>query len=281
LLPQFKETSVMGLASLLKKGLVSERISRHVDSVPKNLGAGGYDAWGFNKEVFKASLPIAAFLHDQYFRVESHGLANVPADGRVLLIANHAGQLPLDGVMIGAALALREENPRFARAMIERFFPTVPFLGNALNGMGAVVGDPLNCEKMLDREEAVVVFPEGVGGSGKPWSERYQLQRFGSGFMHLAMNKNTPIIPVGVVGSEETMPSLGNFSPLARLLGVPYIPIAAPFPLPAKIVLNFGEPLVFANDLSNEDDMTANVEIVKDAIRALIKKGLSQRESVF
>jgi 1-acyl-sn-glycerol-3-phosphate acyltransferase len=271
----------MGLGDLLKKALVSDKISRQVDAVQKDLGAGGYDAWGFNKEKVKNGLAIGVFLHDQYFRVESHGLENVPGDGRVLLIANHAGQLPMDGMMIGAALALREEKPRLARAMIERFFPTVPWLGNALNGWGAVVGDPLNCEKMLDREEAIVVFPEGVGGSGKPWADRYQLQRFGSGFMHLAMSKNTPIIPVGVVGSEETMPSLGNFSPLAKMLGVPYIPIAAPFPLPAKMVLNFGEPLVFENDASNEDDITANVEVVKDAIRGLIQKGLSQRQSVF
>lgn len=271
----------MGIGDLIKKVLVSDEIARHVDAVPKELGAGGYDAWGFNKEKVKSGLAAAVFLHDQYFRVESHGLENVPADGRVLLIANHAGQLPLDGMMIGTALALRSESPRFARAMIERFFPTVPWLGNTLNGWGAVVGDPLNCEKMLDREEAIVVFPEGVGGSGKPWANRYQLQRFGNGFMHLAMSKNTPIIPVGVVGSEETMPSLGNFSPLAKLLGVPYIPISPPLPLPAKMVLNFGEPLVFGDDVSNEDEVTANVEVVKDAIRGLIDKGLSQRESIF
>lgn len=271
----------MGLGNLLTKALVSEKIARQVDAMPKTLGAGGYDAWGFHKDTVKKSLGLAVFLHDQYFRVESHGLDNVPGEGRVLLIANHAGQLPLDGAMIGTALALREDSPRLPRAMIERFFPTVPWLGNALNGMGAVVGDPLNCEKMLDREEAVVVFPEGVGGSGKPWADRYKLQRFGSGFMHLAMSKKTPIIPVGVVGSEETMPSLGNFSPLAKLLGVPYIPLSPPFPLPAKMILNFGEPLVFGDDATKEDEVIANVEVVKDAIRGLIDKGLSQRESIY
>lgn len=271
----------MAISDMIRDFLVSPEIESIVDRVPKNIGAGGYDAWGFNRETMKKGFALVKWLHDEYFRVETYGIENVPADGRVLLIANHAGQLPLDGVMMGAAVALREENPRFCRAMIERFFPTIPYLGNLMNGVGAVVGDPVNCEKMLEREEAIIVFPEGIRGSGKPYEKRYQLQRFGTGFMHLAINHKTPIIPVGVVGSEETMPSVGNLKPLAKMLGVPYIPIGPLLPLPAKMIINFGEPMYFDGDVESEAEVTQKVEQVKEAIAALISKGLTQRESVF
>src|SRR5262249_20160467 len=141
-----------------------------------------------------------------------------PANGRLLIVGNHSGQLPMDGVLVGYALLTNPHGPRAARAMIERFFPTVPFLGNLLNGLGAVIGDPLNCAKMLEAGEAIIVFPEGIRGSGKPYRKRYELQRFGNGFVHLAMAHKTPILPVGIVGCEETMPSLGSIDPLARLL---------------------------------------------------------------
>lgn len=271
----------MAISDLIKSALVSEEVSEIVERVPKKLGSGGYDAWGFSKEMTKIGFRPVKWLHDNYFRVETKGIENVPAEGRVLIIANHAGQLPLDGVMIGASIALRDKAPRFCRAMIERFFPTVPYLGNLMNGVGAVIGDPVNCEKMLDREEAVIVFPEGIRGSGKPYEKRYQLQHFGNGFMHLAINHNTPIVPVGVVGSEETMPSLGNLKPLAKMLGVPYIPIGPLLPLPAKMVFNFGEPMYFDGDASSEEEVTEKVEQVKKAIEGLIAQGLSQRESVF
>ena len=183
--------------------------------------------------------------------------------------------------MIGYAMLTNPHGPRAGRAMIERFFPTVPWLGNWLNAIGGVIGDPVNCGRMLDREEAVVVFPEGIRGSGKLYRDRYKLQRFGNGFMHLALQHNVPIVPVGVVGCEETMPSLFNISPLARLLGVPYVPIAPPLPLPARVILNFGEPMRFECPVQSEDEVLARVDMVKKAIGGLIRKGLKERKKVF
>jgi len=117
-------------------------------------------------------------IYEKWFRVDSRGEENVPAEGPVLLVANHSGQLPLDGVLIGYAIASRKDRPRLPRAMIERFFPTVPYLGIMLNQVGAVLGDPANCARMLQNDEAIIVFPEGIRGSGKLYRDRYQLKAF-------------------------------------------------------------------------------------------------------
>lgn len=261
--------------------MVTPEIEALVARMPKPLGSFGYDAWGYNEESAKIAIAITGWLYKHYFRVEAYGLEHVPAQGRVLIIPNHSGQLPMDGILTGTAIATNEAGPRAPRAMIERFFPTVPWLGNILNSFGAVIGDPLNCVKMLQADEAVIVFPEGIRGSGKLYRDRYQLQRFGNGFVHLAMKQQAPIVPVGIVGCEETMPSVANLKPLARLLGVPYIPVGPLLPLPAKVILNFGEPMHFPDDGASERQITARVDEVKQRIRGLIDKGLSQRKSVF
>ena len=262
------------------KRLITPEIESAVAKIPKPVGSFGFDAWGYNEDQFKLGLAIFKQLYDHYFRVQAFGLENIPKNGSVLLIPNHSGQLPMDGILIGIAAALNPHGPRAARAMIERFFPTVPWLGNLLNAWGGVIGDPVNCAKMLEADEAIIVFPEGVRGSGKLYKQRYQLQRFGNGFMHLAINHDTPIVPVGVVGCEETMPALYNIAPLAKLLGVPYVPIAPPLPLPARVVINFGEPMHFG-PARTEDEVTERVETVKAKIRQLIDKGLAERPSLY
>lgn len=261
--------------------LVTPEIEALVAKIPKPVGSFGFDAWGYNEDSFKVGIAAFKLLYDHYFRVQVHGLEHIPKNGRVLIVPNHSGQLPMDGVLIGIATATNPNGPRAARAMIERFFPTVPWLGNLLNSWGGVIGDPVNCVKMLEAEEAIIVFPEGVRGSGKLYRDRYKLQRFGNGFMHLAMNQHTPIIPCGVVGCEETMPAIANLAPLAKLLGVPYVPVVpAPFPLPAKVILNFGEPMRFT-PVRTEEEVTTRVEQVKAEIQRLINKGLQERTSIY
>ena len=269
------------LGSLLKSLFVTDDVEENLAKIEKEAGSYGFDAWGFNKEKAKLPYAVAKFFYDHYFRVKTNGLEHVPPSGRVLVIANHSGQLPIDGLLIGTAIANSPHGARAPRAMIERFFPTVPFLGTLLNEAGAVIGDPINCSNMLEREEAVIVFPEGIRGSGKPYDKRYQLQRFGNGFMHLCMAHKTPIVPVGVVGCEETMPSLGSIDLLAKMLGLPYLPIALPMVLPAKITLSFGEPMTFDTSFDHEEDITDRVELVKAKIRDLIEQGLSEREGIF
>ncbi|MFV1873858.1 MAG: lysophospholipid acyltransferase family protein [Oleiphilus sp.] len=271
----------MSLKSFLKDKLVSKELDAQLDKIKKPVGSLGYDPWGFNTDTNKIVLSLFSNIYDKYFRVETSGIEHVPDTGPVLIIGNHSGQLPIDGTLIAYAIASRKKAPRLPRAMIERFFPTVPFLGNFLNQIGAVLGDPINCARMLENGEAIVVFPEGIRGSGKMYKDRYQLKRFGNGFLHLAMKHNTPIVPVGVVGCEETIPAFANLKPLASLLNVPYVPVALPFIFPAKVRLNFGKPIYFENEDLTEEQVTRRVEKVKSAISDLIAKGLNQRQGIF
>lgn len=276
----FPRLPALDIRQRLFDRLVTPDIEALVNRMPKPVGSFGYDPWGYNSTTLKISLGLVRWLYRHYFHVATHGLENIPATGRVLVVPNHSGQLPMDGILIGAAMAMNPGGPRLARAMIERFFPTVPWLGNYLNAIGAVIGDPLNCARMLDADEAVIVFPEGVRGSGKLYKYRYQLQRFGNGFMHLAMKHDVPIVPTAVIGCEETMPSLHDIKPLARLLGIPYAPIAPPLPLPARVTLWFGTPMRF-KPAAGEAAVQKQVDIVKARIRDMIGHGLAQRTRTF
>jgi len=271
----------MRLRKYIESKLTPRELENKVNQIHKPVGSLGYDPWGYNTESLGFGLTLTRFLYDKYFRVETTGVENIPSHGPVMIIGNHSGQLPLDGMLIGYAIATREHAPRFPRCMIERFFPTVPYVGNYLNELGGVLGDPVNCAKMLANDEAIIVFPEGVRGSGKLYRDRYQLKRFGNGFMHLAMQNNATIVPVGVVGCEETIPAFANISPLARRLGLPYVPLAAPVVLPAKVYLNFGEPMHFPYDDISEEEVTGRVEQVKRSISELINQGLSKRKRLF
>ncbi|MCC6517117.1 MAG: acyltransferase family protein [Chitinophagales bacterium] len=267
-----------------KKNIISkifddQRIQEYVNVFPNNVGSFGFDAWGFNIKNMKNNMRFTKYLYEEFYKVEAFGLENIPKDGRCLIIPNHSGQLPFDGMLVGYAMITNEKGPRAPKAMVERFLPTVPFIGNWLNSVGAVIGDPINCERMLEREEAIVVFPEGVRGSNKLYKHKYQLQRFGAGFMHLAMKHDAPIIPVGIVGMEETIRSYADIKPLANLLGMPVAPLVIPFIFPSKVYLLFGKPIYFKNDTYKESEINTRVDIVKDAINELLKEGLAKREA--
>ena len=230
-------------------------------------------------------MPILRLLYQRYFRVETRGLGNVP-EGRVLLISNHSAQLAYDGMLIGAALALEAEPPRFVRTMIERFFAEPPFVNLFMTRMGQLIGLPSHARRLLTEEEAaVLVFPEGERGGGKVWKDRYRIMGFGQGFLRLALETKTPIVPIGFVGGEEMCPSLSRMEPLARLLGLPYIPLTPtilPLPLPVKVLINFGEPLRFEGTGNEEDDVIRPmVARVEHEVKALIDEGLELREGVF
>jgi len=269
------------LQNVLSKVLVSDEIRELVNQMPKELGSQGYDPWGYHQETTEIGLTVLKTIYDYYFRVESYGLDNIPKTGSAFVISNHSGQLPIDGTLIATALATNPNGPRAPRVMIERFFPTVPFVYSFLTAVGAIIGDPINCIKMLENDEIIIVFPEGVRGSGKPYRLRYQLQYMGTGFVRIAVQTKSPIIPVGVVGCEETIPSLGSIDPLARLLAIPYVPIAIPWPLPAKVIIHFGEPIFLDGDIDDENEMIQKVEYVKEKINYLIQKGLKQRGKRF
>ena len=185
----------------------------------------GYDP----SYVSQMLLPIA-LIYRYWLRVETSGIERVPP-GRVLLIANHGGNtFAWDGAMLTMAMLMDAEPPRAVRGMAEYYLPTLPFFGTMMHRMGSVVGTPSNCAQLLDRGEAIMVFPEGERGFVKPYTERYQLQRFGLGFMRLALETDTPIVPVGIVGSEEQSPGLLRSAWLGKLVGAPVAPITLTFP---------------------------------------------------
>lgn len=268
-----------GKLNIIDKIFDDSTVQQYVNVFPNRVGTHGFDAWGFNIRNMKNSMRFTKFLYETFYKVEAFGLENIPKDGRCLIIPNHSGQLPFDGMLVGYALITNPNGPRAPKAMVERFLPSVPFIGNWLSSVGAVIGDPLNCERMLDNEEAVIVFPEGVRGSNKLYKHRYQLQRFGTGFMHLAMKHNAPIIPVGIIGMEETIRSYADIKPLAKALGMPVAPLVIPFIFPSKVYIYFGKPIYFENDVYKEHDIKERVEVVKAAINELIQEGLQKRQA--
>jgi 1-acyl-sn-glycerol-3-phosphate acyltransferase len=263
--------------SLLSKILDDNKLQDYINVFPNSVGSYGYDAWGFNIRNMKNNMRLIKYLYEDYFHAEAFGLENIPKNGRCLIIANHSGQLPFDGSFVGYAMLTNPHGPRAPKAMMERFIPSVPFIGNWLNSSGSVIGDPVNCERMLEKEEAVIVFPEGVRGSNKLYKLRYQLQRFGNGFMHLAMKHDTPIIPVGIVGMEESIRSYADIKPLAKLLGMPVAPLVIPYFFKSKVYIHFGKPMYFKNDIHKETDIKHRVDMVKAAIDELLQEGLAMR----
>jgi 1-acyl-sn-glycerol-3-phosphate acyltransferase len=225
-----------------------------------------------------------AWFYRKYFRVETTGIENIPK-GRCLIIGNHGGQVPIDAMLVTASLLLEGNPPRLARGMVERWAPSLPWISTFFARCGQITGDVRNCRDLLENDECVMVFPEGVGGSGKTIFHRYELQRFGTGFVRLALETKSPIVPTAVIGMEESLPSISGLAPLAKSLGIPYIPVVptGPIPLPTKVTIRYGAPLLLSGDPDAPDsEVERLVEQVKNALRFEIEAGLKIRgEKIF
>jgi 1-acyl-sn-glycerol-3-phosphate acyltransferase len=269
---------------------LDSELADRLQKIPTRLNDFGFDAYGLHPETIRRQMILPLLMYRFYFRVRTHGIERVP-QGRLLLIANHAGQLPFDGAMLGAAMLLEAEPPRIVRAMGEYWIPQLPWISVAAGRSGALVGTPENCRSLLEAEECVAAFPEGVRGMNKTYDQRYRLQRFGTGFMRLALETDTPIVPVGIVGSEEQQPGLANLERLAGLLGMPALPITPTFPwlgplglwpLPVRYHILFGEPMRFSGSGSDEDaTIEGHVDDVRQAIQSLLAEGRALRKGVF
>lgn len=248
----------------------------------------GGDPFGLDADFAKYMSMIAAVFHRLYFRTNVFGIEHVP-DGRALLISNHSGQVPIDGMIIMTAMFMDAEPPRMVRAMVEKWAQTLPFVSTLFSRTGQVVGVPENCRLLLERDELILAFPEGVRGISKPFTRRYQLEDFGLGFMRLAIETHSPIVPVAVIGAEEQFINVGNLTWAAKALGVPSFPIVpqwllpgGQFPLPTKYRVYFGEPMHFSGD-ADEDDaiIEQKVWLVRQTIQSMLNRGLRERGSVF
>jgi len=256
----------------------------------KNLSDYGVDPFGFSPVYLRRILPLLQWVYRVYFRVESFNVDRV-GHGRVLLISNHSGQIPIDGAMIAGSVLLDLDPPRMTRAMIEKWAPTLPFVSTFFARCGQLTGLPENCRRLLESDEAVLVFPEGSRGISKTFKHRYKLSQFGTGFMRLALETGTPVVPVAVVGAEEQVINLYDWRALARLVGAPAFPITpltpllgplGMWPLPVKYRIYFGEPMVFDGD-PNEDDevISGKVRQVRDRIQTMLDDGVRTRRGVF
>ncbi len=268
-----------------------EDVDKRLARIPTQLNEYGFDPFGLSPSSIRGALALGAWMYRHYFRVDQKGIEKLPS-GRVLLIANHAGNtLPFDGALLGLSLLLEGEPPRLARGMVEFYLPRIPWWNELIHRAGAVVGTPENCVQLLERGEAIIAFPEGHRGFIKPHSKAYQLQRFGTGFVRLALQTRTPIVPVGIVGGEEQAPGLLDARAIGRLIGAPAFPITWFFPwlgalgylpLPVKYLLRFGDPILFEGDAHEDDEaIAARVNLVKDRISLLIEEGLAARSSWF
>lgn len=271
----------------LAEDLLGEDLETRLSRVPIQRNEIGYDPFGFDPDTGRYALALAALLHRLYFRTEVKGIENVPR-GRALIIANHSGQLPIDGVIVGAAMMLDGDPPRFPRSMVEKWSAELPFVSVFFPRVGQVLGMPENARRLLELDQAVVVFPEGSRGISKTFDRRYQLVDFGLGFMRLALETGSPIVPVSVIGAEEQYPSIADLKPLAKLLGMPAFPVmpqllfGALAPLPTKYRLQFGEPLVFDGDPDDDDAVIEEkVWVVKTTIQGMINRGLRERKHIF
>ena len=284
-------------SSLTGAALVLPREAREsLDAVARRL-SGGYDEddWGYDEGFADAALPFLEFMYDRWWRVHAEGVERVNAHGRALLVANHAGIVPWDATMMGVALMREHPLPRPPRFLVLNWAFQLPYISVAMRKLGGVPASPFNAIRLLEQEELVAVFPEGVKGAGKSYRDRYRVQRFGrGGFVEIALRTGAPIVPVAVVGSEEIHPKIGESGLLARLTGAPYFPITPTFPLlgplgvvplPSRWRIEFCDPI----DLSEYGpDAAANratvLEIsdrVRDVIQGKVYENLVKRRHAF
>ncbi|HZC13948.1 MAG TPA: 1-acyl-sn-glycerol-3-phosphate acyltransferase [Thermoleophilaceae bacterium] len=293
--------AVVAFMRRLREGLdagldLPEAIARAATALPRDTRAtverllermdGHYteDEWGFDEEFAELVEPFFGFLYDSWWRVQTEGAERVPAHGPALLAANHAGILPWDATMISMALLREHPLPRHARFLATGWAFELPWVSTAIRRVGGVVASPYNALRLLEQDKLVAVFPEGVKGTGKPYSERYRLQRFGrGGFVEIALRAGAPVVPVAVVGSEEIYPKLADLPAVARLIGAPFFPVTPTFPwlgplgvvpLPSRWRIEFLDPIETASyGPEAAADRTVVLEL-SERVRATIQEAL-------
>jgi 1-acyl-sn-glycerol-3-phosphate acyltransferase len=266
-----------------------ERVLRRLEGEQED------DEWGFDEDFADMVEPLFSFLYDRWWRVQIEGVERVPPHGRVLLAANHAGILPWDATMISVALLRQHPLPRHPRFLVLNWAFDLPWVSVFIRKVGGVVASPYNALRLLEQDHLVAVFPEGVKGTGKPFSERYRLRRFGrGGFVEVALRSGAPIVPVAVVGSEEIYPKIGDLPPVARLIGAPFFPVTPTFPwlgplgavpLPSKWRIEFCDPIETAHygaDAAADRALVLELtEQVRDTVQQAVYANVVRRGPAF
>jgi 1-acyl-sn-glycerol-3-phosphate acyltransferase len=274
-----------------------DRLQQALEFVRRRL-TGDYeiDEYGFDSHLTEEVLaPLARFFHERWWRVDWIGLENVPTTGPALLVSNHAGTLPFDAIAMKFGLLDRHPARRHVRLLAADLAFRMPLVGHLARQSGNTLACEEDAYRLLDKGELLGVFPEGYKGLGKPYRERYKLQRFGrGGFIEIALRAKAPLVPVSIVGSEEILPMVHNAKTLARILGFPYFPVTPFFPwlgplglvpLPSKWVIEFGEPIhtdQYADD-AWQDGLTVFelTDQVREVIQQTLVRNLRLRRSVW
>jgi 1-acyl-sn-glycerol-3-phosphate acyltransferase len=274
---------------------LAEDLRRRLGQFGMRERSGEVDDFGLDPETIRSARPLFRLLRKRWWRIEVVGLEHVPADRPVMFVANHSGLLPWDGLALAETIEEAHGAARRPRFLIADWLITLPFVQPALARLGGVRACRENAERLLATGRSVVAFPEGVKGAAKTFRDRYRLQRFGrGGAVRLALAAGVPIVPVAIVGAEETHPILFKLETPARALGLPFLPVTPTFPwlgpfgalpLPSKWVVSFGEPLASASPAAaqaDDDLLVARLtEELRSEVQRLVKEALSIRQGVF
>jgi 1-acyl-sn-glycerol-3-phosphate acyltransferase len=281
----------------LMRDALGRQIGRTAEFARRRL-TGDYqvDEFGFDEHLLESVLlPALRPLADKWFRVQTSGMENVPEVGGALIVANHAGTVPLDGLMLQLAVHDHHAKQRALRLLAADLVFEMPMLGTLARKAGHTLACRPDAERLLSAGELTGVFPEGFKGVGKKYADRYKLQRFGrGGFVAAAVRAGVPIIPCSIVGSEEIYPKIADIKPLARLLGLPYFPVTPTFPhlgplgavpLPSKWYIEFGTPISTTEyQAEDADDPMLMFEVtdqVRETIQQTLYKLLVRRRNAF
>ncbi len=264
-----------------RRVIADEEVERAVRRLDVPFNEFGLDPYGISQDHLITFFSLLAPFYRHYFSVKTFGAEHVPESGRVMVVGNHSGGLPVDGAMVLTSLLLALEQPRLGQGMVEKFANRWPFVSHWFSRVGQFTGLPEHAVRLLEDDRCLMVFPEGARGTGKLYRDRYQLVRFGTGFLRLALTTQTPIVPFAFIGGEEALPTVMHLKKAARWIGAPYIPVSAyglPIPLPISCQVFYGEPLRFEGTGRETDDVIQGyVATVQERIRELIEEGRAWR----
>ncbi|MCA9698762.1 MAG: acyltransferase family protein [Myxococcales bacterium] len=277
----------MALRPDLVRALLPDSEAQRVEEYVLDDAGLGTDVFGTTAEGLGTAYALAYWLHRYYFRVVSAGHEHIPETGAGVVVGNHSGVLPFDAVMVSADVFRRLDPPRLVRFMVDFFVYRMPVIGTLFRSLGQVPGTRRNFDGLIQEGHLVGIFPEGSDALGKPAEERYQLYPFTHGHVELAARHGVPVIPFGVVGAEEQQTVITNLQPLARALGLPYVPITRTFPLlgplgllpkPVRYYIHYGPALhIDPAVLESIEVRNREVERVRDAVARQIEDGLEHR----
>jgi len=261
---------------------VDPEIAARIEALDLEFNKFGIDPYGIDKNDLTRFVSAFSWIYRYYFKVDVYGLDNVPAEGRGVLVGNHSGGVAIDGAMVMGSMLLDAEPPRLPHAMIDAFIHRFPGASQVMSRAGQFTGNPDQAKRLLRAERLILVFPEGARGTAKLAKDADSLVGFGTGFMRLALETGSPILPFGFVGGGEALPTIANLKRLGRLLGVPYIPVTkwiVLLPKPTRFQLLYGQPMHFEGTGHERDEVVrAMVDQVKERIHDLIRQGRQLRE---